>query len=229
MLSVFFGSDRKAVRDRAHEAFGTDSEVVVIDENSFVPGMLVEAVGSTSLFGETRQYLLDTPTGEEQFQEEVLSILEDMSGSSHTFVVMERTLLAPAKKKYGKHTATIEEFSADSAERFNAFAISDALAQKDKKTLWVLLQEARLAGLRDEELVGILWWQLKTMKLAATTSTASEAGVKDFPYNKAKRALTKFAPGEVDMLARTLLKTYHDAHKGLTTMDVALEKWVLSI
>ena len=67
------------------------------------------------------------------------------------------------------------------------------------------------------------------MKLAAATSSASEAGVKDFPYNKAKRSLSKFAPGEVDTLSRSLLRTYHDAHKGLVDLSFGFEMWVLSV
>ncbi len=105
----------------------------------------------------------------------------------------------------------------------------EALATKDKRKLWVLLQEARLAGQRDEDIIGLLWWQLKALRLAKITRNADEAGMKEFPYSKAKRALGKFGDGEVEKLSHSLLELYHDGHAGRRDMDMALEEWVLSI
>ena len=138
-------------------------------------------------------------------------------------------MLAPAKKKYDKHAADTTEFTAEKTERFNTFAMAEAVAGKDKRKLWVLLQEARLSGLRDEEIIGMLWWQLKSLRLAAVTSSASEAGMKDFPYNKSKRALTTFHPHEVESLSQSLLELYHAGHAGIQDMDSALERWVLGL
>jgi hypothetical protein len=92
-----------------------------------------------------------------------------------------------------------------------------------------LLQDARAAGLREEEIIGMLWGQLKSLRLAAVTSSADEAGMKDFPYNKSKRALNTFAPGEVLTLSQSLLELYHAGHSGQRDMDIALEQWVLCI
>ena len=229
MLAVFFGSDRKAVRDRAEELFQKGVEIQTIDEHSFTEGVLIDAASSSSLFGEPLQYLIDTPSSDEILREEVENVLKAMASSEHQFIIIETILLAPQKKKYAKEASVIEEFTAESKERFNAFALADALVQKDKKTLWVLLQEAKSAGLREEEIIGTLWWQLKTMRAAALTKSASEAGIKDFPYNKAKRALAKFEKEEVEKLSRSLLKCYHDGHKGLVDVSVGLEMWVLSV
>jgi len=229
MLAVFFGSDRRAVRDRAEQLFQTGIEVQVIDEHSFVPGIITEAAGAASLFGEPLQYLIDTPSSDDVFKEEVEAVLSDMANATHQFVVIEAVLLAAQKKKYAKATSVLEEFLAENKEQFNPFLLADALVQKDKKTLWVLLQEAKAVGLREEEIMGTLWWQLKTMRIAAVTKSASEAGMKDFPYNKAKRGLSKFEKGEVEKLSRSLIKCYHDGHKGLVDVSVGLEMWVLSV
>jgi hypothetical protein len=93
----------------------------------------------------------------------------------------------------------------------------------------VLLQEARQSGLREEEIIGMLWWQLKSLRLALVTNSADEAGMKEFPYTKAKRALSTFAPGEVVLLSQSLLELYHAGHSGQSDMDVALEEWVLTL
>jgi hypothetical protein len=75
----------------------------------------------------------------------------------------------------------------------------------------------------------MLWWQLKSLRLAALTQSAQEAGMKDFPYNKSKRALPAFAPGEVVTLSQSLLELYHAGHSGQRDMDIALEQWVLAL
>jgi hypothetical protein len=150
-----------------------------------------------------------------------------MSESQNTFLILEGALLAPVKKSYAKHAASSEEFIAVKNERFNTFAMADALAQKDRRQLWVLLQNAKREGLAAEEIIGMLWWQLKALRLADVTSNAAQAGMKDFPYNKAKRSLAKFAPGEVIKNSHTLLELYHDGHAGLRDIDLALEQWVL--
>lgn len=230
MLSVYFGSDRKSVVDEAQKITkAVESTATTIDESSFVSGQFNELTASTSLFGETGVYIIDTPSSDTEFYEECIASLEDMSKSNNTFVIVEGSLLAPAKKKFSKYAEKIEEFSADKPERFNTFGLADALAKKDKKSLWVMTQEAFLVGVKEEEIIGILWWQLKTIRLSSLTSSATEAGLKDYPYRKAKQALNKFSVEGVQKLSRDLLSLYHKGHKGKRDIKLALEQWVLTI
>ena len=233
MLNIYFGSDRQNVRDAAtayiKKNLPGDGTLTTLDTQSFAPGQIADALGASSLFGGAEWFVLDTPSGNPDFEEETKASLKEMSESLNTFIVLEGALLAPAKKAYAKHTASSEEFAAEKSERFNTFGMAEALAQKDKRKLWVLLQEARLSGLREEEIIGMLWWQLKSLRLAALTNSAVEAGMKDFPYNKSKRALSTFAPGEVVALSHSLIELYHTGHSGLQEMDSALEQWVLTL
>jgi DNA polymerase III delta subunit len=190
-------------------------------------GRLTSLAESVSLFSGTQVYLVDTPSTDDRFFAEVINEAQILQGSPHYFIVIENSLVAADKKILAKVATTIEEFKAGTVERFNMFALADALVRKDRKTLWMLLQEALREGAQAEEIIGILWWQLKMLRLAAKTKTAAEAGVKDFPYNKAKRALAGFKSGEVDTLARSLLALYHDGHAGKRYINVALEEWVL--
>jgi len=152
-----------------------------------------------------------------------------MVESPNTFIVLEGALLAPAKKSFAKHASSEpQEFVAEKSAAFNTFGMADALASKDRRQLWVLLQEAKQAGLAPEAIIGMLWWQLKAMRLAEVTTSASEAGMNEFPYNKAKRALGKFANGEVAQLSHSLQQLYHAGHGGVRDIDLALEQWVLS-
>ncbi len=233
MLYVFCGNDTEAVRERAfllvHEYEERGAVAVRIDTDRYAPGLFADLVGAVSLFGGTECYLIDMPSESEDMYEATKEHLAAFAESAHTFILIEGTLLAPQKKQFEKYAEKLVEIKGVAGERFNAFALADALAEKDKKQLWLLLQDAKQSGLSAEEIIGTLWWQLKTLRLAALTANASEAGMKDWPYNKAKRSLARFKSGEVDELSRALLTVYHDGHDGLRDIDIALEHWVLRV
>ena len=233
MLKVFFGNDTIRVRQQALKAIESAVEsgatLSVIDDGSYQSGIFADAAGGVSLFGGSQVYLIDTPSNNEEMNEDTLAHLETFQTSSHLFVVIEGVLLAADKKPFAKYAELIEEFKATGKERFNPFLLADALAARDKKNLWLLLNEATLSGIMLEELVGTLWWQLKSLRLAAMTKSAAEAGMKDYPYNKAKRALGKFKEGEIEALSHSLLRLQHDSRLGKRDLDLALEAWVLKM
>jgi len=233
MLTLFYGTDRKGVRDAASEYVIKyklpEDQVTTIDENNFEAGQLNAALGANSLFGGKEFFVIETPSSDQLFADMVLELLPELQSSTNHFILIEGSLLAPAKKKYTKYTEHIAEFKAETASRFDTFALAGALANKDKKNLWVLLQQAKAAGLRDEEIIGVLWWQLKTLRLAACTSSSVEAGVKEYPYKKAKQALKNFQPGELEKKSTELLTVYHEGHQGITDLSLGLEAWLLKV
>ena len=227
MLEVYFGNDTTEVRAAALRAAG--SSYTLIARESYEKGVIADAVESVSLFGGPEVFVLDTPSEQVDLALECEELLPDMATSLHTFVVIEKQLLAAPKKKFLKHTEMVEEFSKKAAERFNPFTLTEALLTKDKKNLWLLLQQARAAGLSNEELIGSLWWQLKTMRLVALTNSADEAGMKEYPYSKTKRSAGNFSPEDLFRLMSSLLTMYHEGHAGETDLEVALEQWCLGV
>jgi len=231
MLKLYFGSDRQGVRDGAtsfvegNAALG--ATVTTLDAQLYAAGQISDALGAASLFGGEEWFVIDTPSANAEFNDAVQSNLAEMAESQNTFIILEGALLAPAKKAYAKHAASSEEFTATKVEAANPFALGEALASKDRRKLWVLLQEAKHRGDPAEKIIGLIWWQLKALRLADVTASAAAAGMKDFPYNKAKRSLAKFAPGEVLTLSHSLIELYHDGHSGVREIDLALEAWVL--
>ncbi len=233
MLHVFFGNDTIATRQAAHDLLSKKSEIGAIieriDTDGYKPGILNDVSGAVSLFGAETSYLIDMPSNQKDFFADVVEHLEALAQSPNTFVIIEEAMLAPEKKKFSAYAKTITEFKRAATERFNAFAMADSLSKKNKRMLWVQLQEANKAGLSPEEIIGTLWWQLKSLRLAMLTKNAAEAGMKDFPYTKAKQALKNFKAGEIEALGNRLLMLYHDGHAGRTDISLALEKWVLTI
>lgn len=232
MLHVFFGNNPIAVRQKAYAYISLleekGAQLVRIDEDTYASGIIADAVGAVSLFGDTNIYLIDTPSSLGELNDQVHEFAQAMSESATEFVVIEGPLLVAQKKPYQKY-ATLEESKGSPLERFNVFALADALSRRDKKTLWIGLCEAKAQGLSAEEIIGTLWWQLKTLRLASQTKNAEEAGMKDFPYSKAKRSLHNFKAGDLEHLCLSLLSLYHQGHQGETDIDMALEEWSLTV
>ena len=233
MLYVFFGNDTIGVREKAHNFVGgqekSGMKIERIDSDNYASGILSDIAGAVSLFGDETLYIIDTPSTSKEMYEDVLEHLVLFQESPNTIVIIEGSLLAAQKKKFEKYAESIEEIKGEKNERFNAFGMSDALLRRDKKSLWLLLQEAKTAGLSPEEIIGTLWWQLKSLRLAKVTNSPEEAGLKPFVYEKAKRALGRFKEGELEKISRDLFTVYHDGHLGKKDIELALEKWTLMI
>lgn len=233
MLKVFYGSDQIKVRQQAHlaidEVLPTGAECLRIEADTYESGQLSSLGTSVSLFAPSEVYLVDSPSSNPIFVEDFLSALETLSNSAHIFIVIENEILAAEKKKITKYASVLEEYKKTASAKFNPFVMADALALRDKRNLWLLYQEAKQNNLAAEEIIGTFWWQLKSIRLAAFTKTPNEAGMKDFPYKKAKSALRTFPLELVEKKSRELLKLYHDGHRGHRDIDLALEEWVLTL
>lgn len=233
MIQVFFGSNLVEARDKADSFLASfrsqGIKIERLSDENFVPGILEDYAGGASLFGEEQVVVVDTPSSKKEFEAAVKIALPLLAESANTFVIIEGSLLAVDRKRLEKYATEITECAAQKGERFNAFSLADALAARDKKTLWLLLQTARTNGFSDEEIIGTLWWQLKTMRLVGMSDSAEEAGLKPFVYQKARRTLSKFTTKDLSELSAKLLTLYHEGHNGTRELDLALERWVLTL
>jgi DNA polymerase III delta subunit len=230
MLYTFYGNNISRVRTealkKANGLLRDGGELTVVSGENGSIERLKDALGAQSLFRTEDVYLLDTLSDETELFEGLLNLLPELRESPNTFVVIEGKLSAKEAKQFGEYATTSEDFT--SSEKKD-FALSDALLARDKKTLWILLQEAWRKGQTSEALIGTLFWQLKMLRLAQVTQSAEEAGQKPFVYDKAKRALRNFKEGDVPRLSTALVTLYHEGHSGTRNIDHALEAWVLTV
>lgn len=231
MLTVLYGNDTVAVRREAMTLLETYTEkdfaIVRYSTEQYATGLVANLLQANSLFGGQEVVVFDTPSENSDFYEGVISLVAELVASPLPFVLIEQSLTAAQLRPFLKAKAILHECKKAKSDYFNTFALADALLAKDKKTLWILLQEARRNEIASEALIGILWWQLKMLRLTFVTANAGEAGVKDFPYNKAKRGQGKYSQEDVDALSLSLLAVYHDGHGGRRDIVTALEGWVL--
>ena len=72
MLKVFYGTDRTAVRDAAQKECETAGVTpTIVEDTTYVSGAVASAVGAASLFGGVECFVLDTPSGDDDFESEV--------------------------------------------------------------------------------------------------------------------------------------------------------------
>jgi len=230
MLYLYFGTDTTKVRSKAlATATEVGQSVLRFEADTFVPGSLREAVQSTPLFGDAVTYVIDTPSTNPDLWAEMVALISEQNTTSNTFIIIDDSLTAAQQKQITPYAAGVEEYKKNTVAPFNTFALADALANRDKKTLWILLVESMKRGQSAEEIIGVLWWQLKALRVAAVTRSAAEADMKEYPYTKAKRALTLFHTNELESLSLQLLAVYHQGHSGEKDIWLGLEEWVLGV
>ncbi len=233
MLHVFCGNDTVTVRQSALAALAAyEAEGVVptrIESETYEAGALTHELGGASLFGGLSVCILDTPSANEEFLIAVTDALPELAAASTVFILIETAPPAAYRRALEKYAKLFTEYKAQAKEKGDPFALGNAFMARDKKTLWIVLTKELAAGTAAEALAGSLWFQLKSLRLAALTKSAEEAGMKDFPYKKAKAALQKYSLPEVERLSASLLAVYHEGHGEKGDMAVGLEKWVLTV
>ncbi len=232
MLAVFFGNDQIKVRAEAlafaNKIKTSTQTIEKIETEKCVNNQLLGLAESETLFGEVPVYVLDGILEDKEVFGNFFENVDVLAEGKVWFVLIADKILAEEKRKISKHTKEIFEFKKMVEKSFNPFSLAEAFLERDKRRLWLLYQEAKENKISNEEIIGILWWQLKTLRLAKKFDKAIEVGLKDFPFNKAKRALGKFKAGEIEEKSLELLKIYHEGHNGQVDLSLTLEKWCLS-
>jgi len=183
------------------------------------------------LFSSKSIIVLDRVFGNEEGKEVILARLKDIAASENVFVLFEGGLDKKTLTKLEKHAEKSQGFDTKETktERFNVFSLTDALGKRDRRALWVKYQQAKLSGVSDEEIHGVLFWQIKTMLLAAMSGSASEANLNPFVYKKSRGFLKNYTRPELSAFSASLVRLYHDARRGKHELGVALERFILSL
>ncbi len=234
MIYLYYGSDSVAVRTKAISALEVQESLGLrverLELENITLGKIAEMAGSLSLFGEATVYSVDVPSSATlEVYEAFMKALPELAASTNVIIVTEGALLAPAKKLWTKHANCIEEYTAPKEAPVDVFAIASALLARDKKSLWLLYTKLRLSDVSPEEIIGILWWQLKSMRLVAESKNAESAGMKSYSYDKTKQSLKNYSALEIVTLSRNLLRVYHEGHGGVKDISIGLEEWILAV
>lgn len=111
---------------------------------------------------------------------------------------------------------------------FNIFALTDAIAAKDKRHAWVIYQQALASGMTADEIFYRVMWGVKALLLTLKT-TAEASGLNPFVYRKNKAVLKNWNQKELEDLSEELVVGYHNARRGMGEIETLIEKTVLSL
>jgi len=239
MLYVLYGPNLEEGRKKLHVLLSglqkkrPEASLFRFTSENLRESELRDLCGARGLFEPKHIVLLDLPSATADGKRILLDALPALSDSENLFVLFEGTLEAKvlaALKKYAEKIQTHSTGAREKrAEAFNRFALPEALGRRDRKMLWVLYQKALRSGMAEEEIHGLLFWQVKSMLAAAQAGSAEASGLKPFVYSKAKSAARNYSPEELEALSARLVMLYHEARRGKYDLETALERFVLSV
>ena len=236
MLYVIYGKDRekgrarfRALREELGKKCGEERSIL---EGELSNELLHSFAASQGLFGNTSLFVFDCLFDKKAEQEVLLAHANELRLSPNFFLVFEPELDKKIGDEIKATKAEVEEFALkkeDTRPEFNIFSLGDALGKRNKKELWVLYQEATSAGLSSEEISGTLFWAVKNLALMKNAKNGDDAGMSPFVAKKSREFAKNYTQEEIKNLSHSLVTIYHEAHRGGEPMDVALERFILSI
>lgn len=212
-----------------------DAAFVAIDADHWSPATIEEHLDGQGLFSNKYIIFLDRVAENIEAKEQIAGFAEAMNESANIFIVLEGRLNAELKKAFEKHAERSVEnddavsFGAGKADGKSIFALADALGARDSFKAWSLYCEAIGAGTEPENIVGTLFWQAKSMAVAAKSKSVVESDMNPFVFNKSKRYAANYSSVELHSLLRNLTVLYHDAHRGAIDLELGIERLLLGI
>ena len=254
MLYVFYGSDIRQSREKAHKLIDSlrakkpDAAFEQISADSWSSAIVENHLGGQGLFSNKYIVFLDRVTENDEAKEQIVDFLQAMNESPNIFIALEGKLNAELKKAFEKSAEkavvsdekAISRFGSALAagtsasgnsdkQEFNVFALADAVGSREPFKAWAIYRQAVDRGLESESILGTLFWQVKSMMLAAQAKSAGEAGLSPFVFGKSKRYAGNYSRTELEKLSGDVITLYHDGHRGLRDLELATERFMLSI
>lgn len=236
MLYVIYGNNRDQGLKHAQvlrDGFLNKGAVLeVVEEEKISDEWLEEALSSAGLFGERSIFVLQGVLEKKENQDIFISKKENLKNSGNVFLILEPSFSKKTAEEFEGCAEEVKEFAVSKNEdkpEFNIFSLGDALGGRNKKELWILYQRAVVAGLRDEEISGTLFWSIKNIALIKSVDGKTDAGINPYVAKKARLFAKNYTNDEIKNISQTLSRAYHEAHRGGEPMGIALEKFILSL
>lgn len=232
MIYAIHGNNIKKIRERVKEIVSSllhkkpNSNYIRISSDQFTENTFDELVEAQGLFSEKMIIEMNSIIS---FYDDVEGLFIKMKESPHVFIVVEEDIEDEHIKYLKENVYKIEEHNNTQEKKVeNLFSLTDALGLKDKKKLWVEYVKAVARNIPEEEIHGMLFWQIKSMIVSSKTSE-KESKLNPFVYKKAKKYSSNFKEDELNKLSSSLVSIYHDSRRGIVDLNLELERWILNI
>lgn len=239
MLYIFHGTNISKSADKARSLVGSlrakkpDAAYVEINSDNWSPAAIEENLGGQGLFSSKYIVFIDRVGDKEEVREKLIEMLPVMEESDNIFIVSEGKANAELKKAFEKHgeKVVVTDEAAKSAfgQEFNVFSLADAVGARDRFKAWSIYRQAIENGLESESILGTLFWQVKSMALAAQGKSAAETGLNPFVFSKSKKYSGNYSNQELKALLERLIVLYHNGHRGRVDLELGTERLLLKI
>ncbi len=247
MLYFYYGTDIETARKKAKVTVDSllvkkpDATLIKIGEEDIPESRIAELCLTQALFSNKYIVYFYKTFDNKNNKETILKNIKDIANSENIFIFVEGKMDKISFTKIEKNAEKVQEFTkpekilnkkellAQKGEKIDFFEFSDSLGKRDKRELWVLYQDALEEQVPAEEVHGIFFWQVKSMLLAKRCKTGEEAGMKPYPFQKAREYSRNYKEGELENISFRLVSMYHEAHRGNIDFFVSLEKFILEL
>jgi hypothetical protein len=239
MIRIFTGTDNKKAKielNKAVKMTGHDSTRAIhhFSDVNFEPTSAIEAISSASLFFDVNIVIFEGIFAVSGGSEFLLKSAKQLCESKNDIFIFEEKIPADLLEALSKGSIVYDyplKKASFTGEKFNNFAIANALAARDKRAAWVSYQSGIRAGAKAEELHGVVSWGVKTMLITRdrTREESVAAGVSQNSYGQYKNGSKNYLSGELEEMLGELKDMYHDSHSGGPELEQQLEQFLLKI
>ncbi len=228
MIYFYHGPDIEKGIKKSHELVDSlrkkrpDAAFFKLDSEHFDTVLLTEYIGGQGLFSAKYIVFLDRLCENKEVKEvkEIfMDMIKEIAESENIFIILEGKLDKATATKIEKKAEKTMVFELSEEAKFakdfhkkdanNAFALADAIGQKNKKNAWMLYRKAIDMGEAPEALHGMIFWKIKSILLSGGSS-----------YWKKEELLR---------VLDELITVYHEARRGKHELETGLEVFILSI
>ncbi len=218
MIYFLHGTDIDKARTKAQDLIASllkkkpDASFFKINAENWNPAVLQEYIEGQGLFENKYIIFLDRLCEDKKIKEEFLAHAKEIGESQNIFIILEGKLDKVSIGKIEKKAEKTQEFSLPEEkkkEEYNAFALANAVGNRDRKNAWILYRQAIDRGEAPEALHGMIFWKVKTALLSGFSNTYS----KDELYGLADRLIT----------------VYHESRRGMHELETGMETLILTL
>ncbi len=241
MINYYWGEDETRARRAAREgvakrraASPTSPLIELAGENVSLEN-LQEVFHSQPLLGGETIVFFDHGLENPALAGFITKNLTAFVSSRNQFIFLEDKSGAALGSAITKAGGTVEEFKLPpktkqlDPEAVKLFALAAALGNRDRKQAWLLYHDARRDEIPAEEVFWKFVWKVKTLLIVETAKVGDTLPLKPYPLSQAKRQVKGYKSGELASLSSRLVRLYHEARRGRTDFDLALEQLILEL
>jgi len=234
MLYILTGTDsnkRRLERDKIVLSISDDETYTIRrDDVAVSVSEIEETAGTSNLFGKPIVMIFEEALADEVVREKVSKLTSLLADSVNHFIFSETTLSKEILSRFQKKALHSHHFDLkkEVAIRDNSgFALTDSFCKRDKKKTWMLYRIEIEKGKDPHELIGLLFWAVKSMIISEKSKDANEAGLNPFVFKKSKSASVNFKGNELLNFSKSLIDFYHNARNGDIEWEEGLESLIL--